>query len=69
MAICKNMFAVLFVLATINMCLAKPRWIWQRDEILDGFNDRRVDEFQDEKEVKRGCKTWSGYGCPSTQST
>ena len=69
MAICKNMFAVLFVLATINMCLAKPRWIWQRDEIIDDFNVRRADEFQDEKEVKKRCNSPIIYLCPTPKST
>ena len=38
MAICKKIFAVLFVLAAINLCLAKPKWMRQRDEDADGMD-------------------------------
>jgi hypothetical protein len=31
MAVYKNVLVVFCVIATINLCLAKPKWIWQRD--------------------------------------
>ena len=38
MAICKKMFAVLVMFAAINLCLAKPKWMWKRDQEADGLN-------------------------------
>ena len=32
MAFCKKFLVVFLVLSTISLCLAKPRWIWLRDE-------------------------------------
>ena len=32
MALSKKFLVVFLVLSTISLCLAKPRWIWLRDE-------------------------------------
>ena len=38
MAVYKNVLVVFCVIATINLCLAKPKWIWQRDEVADDLD-------------------------------
>jgi hypothetical protein len=37
----KNFLVILLVLSTVTLCLAKPKWIWLREEEKNGgnFND------------------------------
>ena len=42
MALSKKFMVVFLVLSTISLCLAKPRWIWFRDE------EKNVGDFNDE---------------------
>ncbi|CAB4016250.1 Hypothetical predicted protein [Paramuricea clavata] len=41
MAVYKNVLVVFCVIATINLCLAKPKWIWQRDEVAGDLDAER----------------------------
>ena len=33
MAVLKNFFIVLFVLSAVNLCLARPKWLWIGDDV------------------------------------
>jgi hypothetical protein len=51
MAVCKNVLVVFCVIATINLCLAKPKWIWQRDEVTDDLDVERRPYLQRDVEM------------------
>jgi hypothetical protein len=51
MAVYKNMLVVFFVIATIKLCLAKPKWIWQRDEVADDLDVERRPKMQRDVEM------------------
>ncbi|CAB4012122.1 Hypothetical predicted protein [Paramuricea clavata] len=46
MAVYKNMLVVFFVIATINLCLAKTKWIWQRDDFAEDLDVERRPKMQ-----------------------
>jgi hypothetical protein len=70
MEIYKKMFAVLFVLAAVNLCLAKPKWTWLQDENADGLNvETRLREHRGVEldglrdEAEQNCKSSSVRHC------
>jgi hypothetical protein len=64
MAFFKNFLIAFFVFASINLCLAKPKWIWVRaDEVVDKIGNTEREQhdidlfgrFEDVLKTERVC--------------
>jgi hypothetical protein len=73
MAFFKNFLIAFFVFASINLCLAKPKWIWVRaDEVADkiGNTERGQHDidlfgrFEDVLKTTRVCTSADIRDCP-----
>lgn len=70
MVVCckQSLVVVFFVLVAINQCLAKPKWIWQPDEIADdGIAKSGVEQRGAKKRypTRKDCSKSRRYNCRS----
>jgi hypothetical protein len=66
----KNFLVILLVLSTVTLCLAKPKWIWLREEEKNGgnFNDEVFarENGKNNENLKKYCDP-AGPHCPLRQ--
>ena len=61
----KNFLIVLLVLSTMTLCLARPRWVWLREEEKNGENlNDEVLTREIEKDDENLMKEWKKSNTP-----
>ena len=61
MAVLKNFLIVLFVLSTVNLCLARPKWLWIGDDVEEvpmvarKPEESDVEEKREKEEEMKAC--------------
>ena len=64
-AVSKNFLVVLLVLSTMTLCLARPRWVWLREEEKNGENlNDEVLTREIEKDDENLIKEWKKSNTP-----
>lgn len=67
---CAKVVVVLFVLCAIHACLAKPKWLWSNEDVMDDLaleaDDRRFESEKREMSIRKlscdTCRTSNCYG-------
>ncbi len=64
-SVSKNFLVVLLVLSTMTLCLARPRWVWLREEEKNGENlNDEVLTREIEKDDENLMKEWKKSNTP-----
>ena len=67
---CTKVVVAFFVLCAIHACLAKPKWLWLNEDVVDDLEleandgqDRRFKNAKRKMSVRKGCDKCKASNC------